>query len=48
MKDGLRHTGCPEAVSMDILGHGSNTIASNYDSGYALEVIREHMERVWT
>ena len=48
MKDGLRNTGCPEAVSMAILGHGSNTVTSNYGSGYALEVMREHMQRVWT
>ena len=47
MKDRLRNTGCPEAVSMAILGHGSNTVAANYGSGYALEVMREHMERVW-
>ena len=47
MKDKLRNTGCPEAVSMAILGHSTNTIAANYGSGYALEVIREHMERVW-
>ena len=48
MKDKLRNTGCPEAISMAILGHGSNTVASNYGSGYAIEVMREHMERVWT
>ena len=48
MKDGLRNTGCPEAVSMAILGHRPNTVAANYCSGYALEVMREHMERVWT
>ena len=48
MKDKLRNTGCPEAISMAILGHGSNTVAANYGSGYALEVMREHMERVWT
>ena len=47
MKDKLRNTGCPEAISMAILGHGSNTVAANYGSGYALEVMREHMERVW-
>ena len=41
MKDGLRNTGCPEAVSLVILGHGSKTVASNYGSGYALEVMRE-------
>ena len=39
---------CPEAISMAILGHGSNTVAANYGSGYALEVIPEHMEKVWS
>jgi hypothetical protein len=47
MKDQLRNTGCPEAISSDILGHGSNTVATNYGSGYALDVMREHMEKVW-
>ena len=46
MKDKLRNTGCPEAISMAILGHGSNTVAANYGSGYALDVMREHMEKV--
>ena len=48
MKDKLRNTGCPEAVSMAILGHGTNTVAANYGSGYAIEVMREHMEKVWS
>jgi integrase len=47
MKDKLRNTGCPEAISMAILGHGSNTVAANYGSGYALDVMREHMKKVW-
>jgi integrase len=47
MKDKLRSTGCPEAISMAILGHGSNTVAANYGSGYALDVMREHKEKVW-
>ena len=47
MKDKLRNTGCPEAISMAILGHSTNTVSANYGSGYALEVMREHMERVW-
>ena len=47
MKDKLRNTGCPEAISLAILGHSANTVAANYGSGYALEVMREHMERVW-
>ena len=46
MKDRLRNTGCPEAVSMAILGHGSNTVAANFGLGYALEVMREHIERL--
>ena len=48
MKDKLRNTGCPEAVSMAILGHGTNTVAANYGSGYAVEVMREHMEKAWS
>jgi hypothetical protein len=47
MKDKLRNTGCPEDVSLAILGHSSNTVAANYGSGYALEVMREHLEKVW-
>ena len=47
MKDKLRNTGCPDAISMAILGHASNTVAANYGSGYALDVMREHMEKVW-
>ena len=47
MKDKLRNTGCPEAISMAILGHSTNTVAANYGSGYALEVMREHMVKVW-
>ena len=47
MKDKLRNTGCPEAISMAILGHGSNTVAANYGSGYALDVMREYMKRIW-
>jgi hypothetical protein len=30
-----------------ILGHGANTVAANYCSGYALGVMREHMEKAW-
>ena len=47
MKDKLSNTGCPEAISLAILGHSTNTVAANYGSGYALEVMREHMEKVW-
>ena len=47
MKDKLRNTGCPEAISLAILGHSTNTVAANYGSGYALEAMREHMVRVW-
>ena len=48
MKDKLRNTGCPEAISMAILKHGSNTVGANYGSGYALNVMREQMKKVWT
>jgi len=27
--------------------HGTNTVAANYGSGYALDKLREHMSRVW-
>ena len=47
MMDKLRNKGCPEPNSVAILGHGSNTVASNYGPGYAIDVMREHMERVW-
>jgi integrase len=47
MKDKLRNSGCPEAVSMAILGHGTNTVAANYGSGYAIEVMREYLEKTW-
>ena len=48
MKDKLRNTGCPEAISLAILGHSTTTVAANYGSGYALEVMREQLERVWS
>ena len=47
MKDKLRNTGCPEAISMAILGHSTNTVAANYGSGYALVVMREALVKVW-
>ena len=47
MKDKLRNNGCPEGVSLAILGHSANTVAANYGSGYAIEVMREHMEKAW-
>lgn len=47
MKDTLRNTGCPENLSMAILGHSTNTVAANYGSGYALEVMRGALEKAW-
>ena len=47
MKDKLRNTGCPEAVSTAILGYVSNTVVANYRSDYAPKVMQEHIERVW-
>ena len=47
MKDKLRNSGCPEAFSMAMLRHGSNSVAFNRGSSYSLEVMREHMEELW-
>ena len=30
-----------------ILGHSANTVAANYGSGYAIEVMREALVKVW-
>jgi len=32
---------------MAILGHSANTVAANYGSGYALDVMREALVKVW-
>ena len=48
MKDRLRNSGYPEAISKAILGHSENTVAANYGSGYAIVVMREHMEKAWS
>ncbi|SFJ55573.1 Site-specific recombinase XerD [Celeribacter neptunius] len=47
MKDKLRNTGCPEVLSMAILGHSTNTVAANYGSGYAIQTMRDAMAKVW-
>ena len=47
MTDKLRNTGCPEAIFLAILGHSSNSVAANYGSGYAMKVMKEHLEKVW-
>lgn len=47
MKDRLRNSNCPEALSLAILGHSQNTIADNYGAGYALETMRQAMQQVW-
>jgi integrase len=47
MKDKLRNTGCPEHLSMAILGHSANTVGANYGSGYAIAVMREALVKVW-
>lgn len=47
MKDRLRNTDCPEALSLAILGHSQNSVADNYGSGYALEKMREALQRAW-
>ena len=47
MKDKLRNTGCSEAISIAILGHSTDTVAANYGSGYALEVMWEALVKIW-
>ena len=34
MKDRLRNTGCPEAISRALLSHTQPSIAANYGPGY--------------
>ena len=29
------------------LGHSTNTVTANYGSGFDLEVMREHLVKVW-
>jgi hypothetical protein len=48
MKDKLRNSGCPENLSMEILGHAQGSVAANYGSGYAIEVIRVGPMRLTT
>ena len=48
MKDRLRNSDCPEPLSLAILGHSQNSIADNYGAGYALEKMRDAMQKVWT
>jgi len=33
--------------TMAILGHSANSVAANYGSGYALDVMREALVKVW-
>ena len=47
MKDKLRNTGCPENLSMEILGHAQGSVAANYGLGYAIDVMREALAKVW-
>ena len=47
MKDKLRNSGCPENLSMEILGHAQGSVAANYGSGYAIGVMREALVKVW-
>jgi integrase len=47
MKDKLRNSGCPENLSMEILGHAQGSVAANYGSGYAIGVMREALVNVW-
>ena len=35
MKDKLRKSGCPENLSVEILGYSQGSVAANYGSGFA-------------
>ena len=47
MKDKLRNSGCPENLSVEILGHAHGNVAANYGAGYAIDVMREALMKVW-
>ena len=47
MKDRLRDTHCPESLAREIMGHSEQGVAFNYGSGYALQVKRGALEKVW-
>ena len=47
MKDKLRNSGCSENLSMVILAHAQGSVAANYASGYAIDVMREMLVKVW-
>ena len=47
MKDKLRNSGCPENLSMEMLGHAQGSVAANYGSGYAIDVMRKALVKVW-
>jgi integrase len=47
MKDKLRNSRCPESLSMEILGHAQGSVTANYGSGYAIDVMREALVKVW-
>jgi hypothetical protein len=32
---------------MEILGHSQGSVAANYGAGYAIEVMREALVKVW-
>jgi integrase len=47
MKDRLRDTHCPESLAREIMGHSEQGVAFNYGSGYALQMKRDALEKVW-
>lgn len=47
MKDKFRNTGCPEHLSMASLGHSANSVVANYGPGYANDVMRDALVKVW-
>ena len=47
MKDRLRDTHCPESLAREVMGHSEQGVAFNYGSGYALQLKRGALEKVW-
>jgi hypothetical protein len=46
MKDKLRKSGCPENLSVEILGYSQGSVAANYGSGFAIEVMRKALVKL--
>ena len=39
---------CIGCIKTPVNANSANTVAANYGSGYAIEVMRKHMEKAWS